>query len=180
MDVQIEHLGWYAIQVASKKEKRVESILVEKGYECFLPLYAKRTAWSDRIKVTEAPLFRGYVFSRFDVRHRLPVLVTPNVQAIVGSGKIPVAIPDRDLEAIRVALRTGMLVEPHDCLQEGDLVRVTKGPLAGIEGTFLKYRSGCRLILSVPLIQRSVAVEIDRLYVEPVSQFSKKSITWEQ
>ena len=172
MDSTVEHLGWYAIQVASRKEKLVASVLAEKGYECFLPLYPKRSMWSDRVKVTSVPLFVGYVFSRFDVRCRMPILVTPNVHAVVGNGKIPAAIPGRDLDAIRVALQNGFPVEPYDCLQEGDVVRVTKGPLTGVEGAFLQYRGSCRLILSVPLIQRSVAVEIDRLCVEPVSKRS--------
>ena len=172
MEAIVEHLGWYALQVASKKEKLVASILTEKGYECFLPLYTKRTVWSDRVKSTPSPLFLGYVFSRFDVRYRLPILVTPNVHAVVGNGKIPVAIPQGDLDAIRLALQNGLPIEPHDCLQEGDVVRVTKGPLTGVEGTFIQYRGSCRLILSVPLIQRSVAVEIDRLCVEPVAKRS--------
>jgi transcription antitermination factor NusG len=170
MDGTVEHLGWYAIQVGSKKEKFVASVLTEKGYECFLPVHPKRTVWSDRIKVTSVPLFVGYVFSRFDVRLRLPILTTPNVYGVVGTGKIPVPIPAEDLDAIRLALQSGFPVEPYDCLQEGDVVRVTKGPLAGIEGSFLQYRGSCRLILSVPLIQRSVAVEIDRLCVEPVTR----------
>lgn len=172
MEGTVEHLGWYAIQVASKKEKLVASVLTEKGYQCYLPLYSKRTVWSDRIRVTTAPLFGGYVFSRFDVRHRLPILVTPNVLAVIGHGKVPTAIPERDLDAIRMALQNGLIVEPHDCLEEGDIVRVTKGPLTGIEGSFIQYRGGCRLILSVALIQRSVAVEIDRSCVEPVSNRS--------
>jgi transcription antitermination factor NusG len=172
MDSKVDHLGWYAIQVASRKEKLVASVLTEKGYECFLPLYPKRSMWSDRVRITSVPLFVGYVFSRFDVRCRLPILVTPNVHAVVGNGKIPAAIPGPDLDAIRVALQNGFPVEPCDCLQEGDVVRVTKGPLTGVEGSFLQYRGSCRLILSVPLIQRSVAVEIDRLCVEPVSKRS--------
>jgi transcription antitermination factor NusG len=172
MDAKVEHLGWYAIQVAVKKEKLVAAALAEKGYECFLPLYPKRSTWSDRIKVTTVPLFTGYVFSQFDVRQRLPILVTPNVYAVVGNGKVPSAIPERDLDAIRAALRNGSPVEPYDCLEEGDVVRVTKGPLTGVEGVFIQYRGSCRLILSVPLIQRSVAVEIDRLCVEPVSKRS--------
>ena len=172
MDAKVEHRGWYAIQVASKKEQLVASVLAEKGYECFLPLYPKRSVWSDRIKVTSVPLFDGYVFSRFDVRFRLPILITPNVRAVVGNGKIPVAIPERDLDAIRVALRNGLPIEPYDCLHEGEAVRVTKGPLTGTEGSFIHYRGSCRLVLSVSLMQRSVAVEIDRLYVEPVSKRS--------
>jgi len=162
------HFGWYAIQVASLKEKLVASVLEEKGYKCFLPLYQRRRIWSDRIKVTSVPLFRGYVFSLFDARFRLPIVTTPGVQAVVGTGKTPVQIPEGDLNAIRAVLENGLLIEPCEFLQQGDPVRVTKGPLAGTEGTFVRHKSNCRLILSIPLIKRSVAVEMDRLYVEPV------------
>jgi len=161
-----EHLSWYAIHVAAKKEKQTTTMLLQKGYECFLPLHAKRTTWSDRLKVTSAPLFAGYVFSRFDIQHRLPILMTPNVYGVVGAGKRPIAVADSDLDAIRTALQNGMVLEPYDSLQKGDSVRVTKGPLTGFEGIFVRYQGGCRLILSVSLINRSVAVEIDRLCVE--------------
>src|SRR5215217_8275654 len=127
------HLGWYALQTVSRKEKLVTSVLSEKGYECFLPLYSKRSVWSDRIKVTSIPLFSGYVFSRFDVDVRLPILMTPGVQAVVGNGKIPIPVSEEDLNAVRAVLRNGLPVEPCDALEQGDLVRVIKGPLAGIE-----------------------------------------------
>lgn len=170
MTTSSEHLAWYAIQVATRKEKQIASMLSEKGYECFLPLYSKRTVWSDRVKSTTVPLFCGYVFTRLDVRFRLPVLMTPNVQGIVGAGKVPAAVPDEDLEAIRTALRNGFPVEPHDDLHQGDLVRVTRGPLTGLEGSFIRYQGGFRLILSVSLINRSVAVEMDRACVEPLTR----------
>jgi transcription antitermination factor NusG len=160
-------LQWYAVEVASRKEKLVASAVADKGYECFLPEQKIRRVWSDRIKVTSVPLFGGYVFCRFDARHRLPVLVTPGVRGIVGTGKLPAPIPQWELDAIRVALRNGFDLEPCSRLQEGDRVVVTKGPLCGIEGTFLRHRGQDRLVLSVSLIQRSVAVEIDRAYVEP-------------
>lgn len=179
MDAKIEQPAWYAIHVASKKEKCVASVLVEKGYQCFLPLYPKRTAWSDRTKVTSVPLFDGYVFAHLDVRFRLPVLVTPNVRAIVGHGKVPCAIPDRHVDAIRTALCNGLPIEPCDCLNEGEAVRVTKGPLVGVEGSFVRYQGSCRLVISVELINRSVAVEIDRLCVEPISNNSRATrLAW--
>ena len=136
-----EQQSWYAIHVAAKKEKQTTTMLLQKGYECFLPLYAKRTTWSDRLKVTSAPLFAGYVFSRFDIQHRLPILMTPNVYGVVGAGKRPIAIADSDLDAIRTALQNGMVLEPYDSLQKGDTVRVTKGPLAGFEGIFVDIKA---------------------------------------
>ena len=91
----IEQHSWYAVQVTTRKEAVVSTILAGKGYECYVPLYPKRRMWSDRVKVTLAPVFSGYVFTRFDVRYRLPILVTQNVQGIVGAGKLPIAIPER-------------------------------------------------------------------------------------
>lgn len=162
-----EQLSWYAIHVAAKKERQITTTLSEKGYDCFLPLYGKRSTWSDRVKVIPSPLFPGYVFSRFNVLHRLPILVTPNVHGIVGAGKIPTPVHEDDIHAIRTALQNGMPVEPYDSLHKGDLVRVTKGPLRGVEGAFVRYQGSCRLVLSIGLINRSVAVEMDRLCVEP-------------
>ena len=168
MDTNTEQLSWYALQVVTKKEKYVASALSQKGYACFLPVYTKRTVWSDRNKTLSVPLFSGYVFSRFNVERRMPILVTPNVQRVVGNGNVPVAVSERDLEAIRVALTNGLPIEPYDSLQKGDVVLVTKGPLAGIEGSFVQYRGTSRLVLSVSLINRAVAVEMDRLCVEPL------------
>lgn len=168
MDTNTEQLSWYAIQVVTKKEQQVAHALAQKGYECFLPLYTKRSTWSDRTKVLSVPLFSGYVFSRFNVQCRLPILVTPNVRAVVGNGKVPVSVSENDLNAIRAALKNGLPIEPYDSLQRGDVVVVTKGPLAGIEGSFVQYRGTSRLLLSVSLINRAVAVEMDRLCVEPI------------
>ncbi len=163
-------MQWYALQVACQKEKIVTSALIQKGYECFLPLYSKRSMWSDRVKVLSAPLFAGYVFSRFDAQFRTPIMVTPSVRAIVGNGKVPAAISESELEAVRAVLRHGLPIEPCDRLCQGDAVRVTKGPLAGLEASFVRYRNTCRLVLSISLINRSVAVELDRAWVEPILQ----------
>jgi transcription antitermination factor NusG len=173
-----EQSAWYALHVAVNKEKHTTTILSEKGYECFLPVYTKRTTWSDRIKVTSPPLFSGYVFSRFDITDRLPVLVTPNVYGIVGAGKLPIAIPEHEIQAIRVALDNGMVVEPYENLHNGDIVRVTKGPLTGVEGSFVRYQGRSRLVLSLALINRSVAVELDRLCVEPCARMKAKPVPW--
>jgi transcription antitermination factor NusG len=170
MDTNTEQLSWYALQVVTKKETQVASALSQKGYECFLPVYKKRSVWSDRNKTLSVPLFSGYVFSRFNVQRRMPILVTPNVRAVIGNGKVPVPVAEDDLNAIRVALQNGLPIEPYDNLQNGDVVLVTKGPLAGIEGSFVQYRGTSRLVLSVSLINRAVAVEMDRLCVEPVHQ----------
>lgn len=166
----LEGPQWYALEVTPRKEHLVVAAVSDKGYECFLPVYDVRKVWSDRIKVTTVPLFSGYVFSRFDAQFRLPILLTPGVREVVGVAKIPVPITESELDAIRVAIRNGISLEPCDHLEEGSAVQVTKGPLAGVEGVLLRQRGQDRLILSVSLIQRSVALEIDRSCVEPLGK----------
>src|SRR5438876_2799562 len=80
---------WYALQVRPRFEKVVALHLQHKGYEEYLPVYRSRRRWSDRIQEVEFPLFPGYIFCKFDVRQRLPILVIPGVMSVVGIGKSP-------------------------------------------------------------------------------------------
>ena len=164
------NLLWYAIRVRSKFERVASLTLSGKGYEEFLPLYRSGRAWSDRAKQLDLPLFPGYLFCRFDVQDRLlPILTTPGVVSIVSAGKIPISIPDREIEAIQIVIRSGLHAQPWPHLAVGSRVLMEKGPLAGIEGTTLSVDKLYRLIVSVPLLQRSVAVEIDREWARPLS-----------
>ena len=165
-----ENHSWYAVEVVYKKELVVASALEKKAFECYVPLYTARRVWSDRIKVVSIPLFSGYIFCRFDSNEsRLPILVTPSVRHVVSINKEPAAIPDAEIESIRLAIEGGAVVEPCERLHSGCHVVVSKGPFAGVEGEFVRYQGKDRLIVSIALIQRSVAVEVDRAFVEPVS-----------
>jgi transcription antitermination factor NusG len=162
-------LHWYAVQTRVQHEKMVAQALAGKGYEEFLPLYRCRRRWSDRIKELELPLFPGYVFCRFDVEQRLPILVTPGVQHIVGIGKVPLPVEEAEIAAIQSIVRTGLPAEPWPFLQVGQRVRIVSGPLEGLEGLLLAVKKPYRLVVSVTLLQRSVAVEIDSVWVTPLA-----------
>lgn len=159
---------WYAVRVKSRQERVVAASLEGKGYEQFLPLCRSARPWADRIKALDLPLFPGYVFCRFDVQRRLPILVTPGVVFIVGLGKAPEPIAPHEMEAIQAVARSGLLAQPWPFLQVGQRVRVNYGGLSGIEGVLLKNKNRHKLVLSVTLLQRSVSVEIDRDWVRPV------------
>jgi transcription antitermination factor NusG len=161
--------SWFAIRVRSKFERPVSAALSGKGYDEYLPLYRSRRTWSDRSKDLDLPLFPGYLFCRFDVEHRLPILTTPGIISIVGIGKIPVAISDQEVDAIQTMIRSGLHLQPWPHLAIGSRVVIEKGPLTGIEGVTLDIKKKYQLIVSVPLLQRSVAVEIDREWVRPLS-----------
>jgi len=163
-----DNLVWVALQVRPKSEKLVESALISKDIESFLPLYTTRRRWSDRIKQLQLPLFDGYVFCRLDLQIRMPVLTTPGVIQIVGLGKTPVPIEESEIAALQTVVQLGLSSMPWPFLKAGQKVRVEHGPLRDVEGILLQAKGTQRLILSVSLLQRSVAVEVDRDCVVPV------------
>jgi transcription antitermination factor NusG len=159
---------WFALRVKSSNEKRVATILRNKGYEEFVPFYQPRRVRSDPIKQAGLPLFPGYVFCRLDPQYRLPILITPGVLHFVGIGRTPAPIEDGEIRAIQSAVQSGLPAEPCTFLEVGQLVRLEDGPLSGLEGLCIEVRKQHRIVVSVPLLKRSIAVEIERAWVRPL------------
>lgn len=157
--------SWFAVQVKATHEKRVASMLDYTGFEWLLPLYECRRPWSDRIKRVELPLFPGYIFCRFGPADRVPILKTPSVTRIVGIGNTPIPIDEQEIAAIQTAVKSGLALSPHPFLRVGQRVRIEGGSLCGLEGLITDLRRRDRVIISVTLLQRSVAVEIDSAWV---------------
>ena len=160
---------WFALNVKPRHEKFIAGALLEKGLETFLPLYRGRHRSSGRFKDVDLPLFPNYVFCRFDIYRRLPVLITPGVFSIVGFGKVPVPVEDAEIGFVQNLVRSGLDAQPWPFLQAGDQVCVEEGPLKGTEGILVTEKSNCRLVISVMLLQRSVSVEIDRRWIRPAA-----------
>ncbi|PYS16661.1 MAG: NusG-like protein [Acidobacteria bacterium] len=161
------YFPWFALRVRSQCENSVAADLADKGYEWFLPRYKSRRVWSDRIKEIQLPLFPGYVFCRFDLHRRLPIVTIPGLVSIVGMGKSPIPIDDAEIAGIQAAVRSGLPSQPWPFLQIGQRVRINYGPLCDLEGILLDFRGQSRLVLSVTLLQRSVAVNMDAAWVTP-------------
>ena len=159
---------WYALRVRSHFERTTSNCLKSKGYEEFTPFYRTKRRWSDRIKEVEFPLFPGYVLCRFNPQQRLPILQTPGVVCVVSFGKQPAAVDDEEIAVIQALVRSSYPARPWPFLRVGQKARIVGGPLHGLEGLLLDLKNGCRIVLAVNLLQRSVAVEIDRENVEPV------------
>ena len=172
MEPEIATHSWYALQTRLRYEQFAAHHLRNKGYEPFLPVYTCRRRWADRIKEVELPLFPGYLFCRFDVWNRLPILVTLGIIQVVGNGKTPIPIQDAEIAAIRAVVQSGLPRQPWPFLQLGEKVRIACGPLGGHEGILLNVKGNHRLVLSVSLLRRSVAVEIDSAWVSPISSKS--------
>jgi transcription antitermination factor NusG len=152
---------WFAIQVRMRHEIGVADHLQGKGYEWFLPLYKARRRWSDRVKEVDSPLFPGYLFCRFNPNDRLPILKTPGVTQIVGYNHVPVPVDEQEIAAIRRLVASGLPNFPCAYLEVGSKVRIDAGALRGLEGILIDLKGKRRLVLSITLLQRSVAVEID-------------------
>lgn len=168
MTLQGNRFPWFALQTRYRSENLVATQLRGKGYEPFLPVCKSRRRWSDRVKELELPLFPGYLFCRFNPLDRLPILVTPGVLQIVGTGKTPIPIDDAEISAIQITIQSGVARQPWPFPQVGQRVRVEYGPLQGLEGVLLSFKGSHRLVLSVTLLQRSVAVEIDESWARPI------------
>jgi transcription antitermination factor NusG len=160
-------LPWYALQVASRCEKAVASGLDLRGYSGFLPMYRSRRKWSDRFEDVDLPLFPGYVFCRVDVSRRLPVLRIPGVVRIVGLGKTPVPVDDDEIAAVEAVVRSGLLTRPCPFLKVGQTVTIEEGPLRNVSGILTEIRGSQQLIVSVTLLQRSLAVAVPRSSIRP-------------
>lgn len=164
-----EKFPWFALQVRAKREPGVAEFLRGRGYEPFLPFSRIRKAWSDRVKVLDAPLFPGYLFCRVNIQDRLPILSAPGVIRIVGYGRSPMPVDDCEINAIHAIVASGLANQPWPYLKAGDPVQIKSGPLQGLRGILLRVKGSHRLIVSVTLVQRSVAVEIDSAYVKSLS-----------
>lgn len=159
--------AWFALTVKPRHEKSVAAGLARLGFEAYLPLYPAKRRWSDRVKIVSLCLFPGYLFCRFGYDRCLQVLNQPGVSSVVGFGSSPVPVPEEQIAAIRRLLASGSSVLPWPFLKLGQRVRIRAGALAGIGGILAKEKDIWRVVVNVELLQRSVAVEIDRDLIEP-------------
>jgi transcription antitermination factor NusG len=152
---------WYAAYTCTNHERRVTQQLSERNVENFLPTYRSVRRWRDRRKELQLALFPSYVFVHMDVRDRLRVLQLPGVVNVVSFGGVPAPLLDSEIEALRRGSACPTQIAPHPYLRVGRRVRVARGPFAGTEGILVRRRDGCRVVVSIDLLMRSVALEVD-------------------
>jgi transcription antitermination factor NusG len=163
-------MNWYALNVKPQHEKSVAEQLTSKSLESYLPLYRAKRRWSDRVKIVELPLFSRYVFCRFDFESRLKVLQIPSIHKIVGFGGQPFPVGDRVIHDLKTVVGSGLPCNPWPFLRVGQRVRICEGPLQGTEGILLREKSGYRVVINVEVLNRAVAVEVERDTVRPCGE----------
>jgi transcription antitermination factor NusG len=152
---------WYAVYTCANHEKRIAAQFDDRSIENFLPLYETVRRWKDRRMRIALPLFPGYIFVRHSLRKRLDILQVPGVVRLVGFNNVAAPLPIEDIETLRNGFKGAYNAEPHPYLTIGRRVRVVHGPFDGLEGILLRRRGKLRVVLSIHLIMRSVAVDVD-------------------
>ena len=160
---------WFALQVHMRREKAVADLLRFQGCEPFLPLHTERKRWSDRMKRVKTPLFPGYLFCRLSDRSQATAIFTPGVVRIIGSGSTPIPVKEEEMAAVHRLTQAGVSGRPWPFLRVGKKVRVDQGSLQGLEGILVDCKGQQRLVISVTLLQRSVALEVERDWVSLVN-----------
>ena len=168
MSVDLSGERWFALQVKARRERWVTTVLAGKGYQTLLPSYRSERRWSRGSEGVSTPLFSGYVFCRFEALNRLPILVTPGVFAIVGRGRVPIPVEESEISAIQAMVSSGLPIEPWPYLEVGQRVRIEGAAFSGLEGILVGFKGSQRIVVSVSLLRRSVALEIERARVSPI------------
>lgn len=168
MSLGSDGMQWFALQVRTRWESSTAQLLSGKGYQTFLPTYKMRKRFEGGVREVDAALFPGYVFCNFDAQKRLPILITAGVISVVGQGRIPQPVELREIEAIQKIVASGFRAEPCPYLEIGQKVRIEEDALQGMEGILINFKGNQRIVVSVSLLRRSVALEIDRSCVKPV------------
>ena len=150
---------WFAVYVKARHEKCIALTLKGKGFEVFLPTHTK--IHKNRKKF-ELPFFPGYVFCRMTLDNTLPVVTVPGVFSIIGTGREPQSVPDAEIEGVRAIVASGWKAYPWPYLSAGQEVYFESGPLRGLKGSTVISNSDKWLVVSVHLLQRSLAVKVDR------------------
>lgn len=156
---------WFAVQVWSGREQLCATHLRHRGYEIFLPCYTEYRRWSDRVKKCERALFGGYLFCRIPEDVVGNLISAPGVVRLVGDGHRPLPVASDEITALQRIVDAGLTAEPWAFLRAGQRVHITYGPLEGMEGIVVTVKNRDRLVVSVSLLRRSVAVELDSSWI---------------
>ena len=162
-------MQWYALHTKSRAEKMVEQRLAASRVEVFLPQVTVASRRQDRKLMLRLPLFPGYLFVKSDLSpaQHLSILKVSGAVGLVGAAKMPVAVPDDTIESLRILVCSPEVVTGRR-LEKGELVRVARGPLAGLTGVFSRYKGADRVVVEVEALGQFAAVQVSTDDLEPL------------
>jgi transcription antitermination factor NusG len=156
---------WYTVYTRTRHEKSVAEHCAQRGVTAFLPLYQVQRRWKQRLAHVLLPLFPSYLFVHIALQDRFRILGLPGIVSLVSFNNVPAAVPESQIESLKQAVILGR-AEPYLYLYSGKRVRVTAGPLVGLEGIIVEVKNRVQVIVSFEWMARSVAVSLDAADVE--------------
>jgi transcription antitermination factor NusG len=164
-------VAWYALQTRYQCEKRVDAALRDEGFESFAPMQLEQRRWSDRTKRVESPLFPGYTFVRMEAESRslIKILRLPGVVRFVTAWGDPIAVPNAEIETVRVLIQSNTSYERGPFPAVGERVRIHGGCLEGVEGILTAQTGRGEIVVSIGAIQRSMKIPLGGYQVERLS-----------
>jgi transcription antitermination factor NusG len=166
--VPSREFAWYVLKIRTGGELSAVTALTHRGYSPYCPMQKERRHYSDRMKIVDAAAFPGYVFCQFDSQKKLPIISCPGVEYIVGFADGPAPVPDEELVNIRRMIDAGASAVRG--MEQGQRVRVTHGPLEGVEGVLVRDATSNRLVVSIELLNQAASLHINEDEVCPVGQ----------
>jgi transcription antitermination factor NusG len=158
------------VQTSYRYEQRLALDLTAKGFETYLPLLREAHQWKDRMKKIDVPAFGGYLFVRYEPNlcNRVRVLETSGVVRLLGGNHAPSPIPDKEIEAVRLTLDSGVECSRCEAPALGTLVRVMRGPLTGAQGQLVRIKNNVRIVIAISLVSQAISAELDLRDIEVV------------
>jgi transcription antitermination factor NusG len=163
------------VQTVYRCEHRVSRDLATKGFETYLPVLPEMHQWKDRRKLIEVPAFSGYLFVHYEpsLRNRVKVLETSGIVRLLGGNHAPSPIPEAEIEAVRRILGSGEACNRCDALTPGSMVRVMRGPLAGVQGRLVRIKNSLRLVVAISIFSQAISAELGLNDVEALHDRSR-------
>lgn len=172
----LEACSWHVLYTRHQHEKVVAQALSNKGFEVFLPLYSTTHRWKDRNKSLLLPLFPSYVFLRGGTNRHHELSTTPGVHMLIMAASRAAVVPEDEIRVVRKLVETCQRLGPHPFLRSGDWVRVKSGPLIGAEGILVCRKNAARLVISIKMLGKSAAADIDASMVEPSKPWKSQTL----
>jgi len=162
-----EKYKWYPVSTRSRSEKKAYDALVNKGFETYLPLQRQLKQWSDRKKWVEEPFIKSYLFVRMREQEQTSVLMTKGIaRFIYFSGKIT-SMADRQINELKLLMASPFDLEiTAEDLQPGEKILIKAGPLKGLIGEIISYRSQKQLALRLENLGYSIIVNVSASLIE--------------
>lgn len=162
-------LNWYAVYTRSRYEKKSAQLISELGIEAYVPLRRVVRNWSDRRKLVLEPVIRSYVFVKTDHAHYEKVLAVDGVVRYVWFGGKPAVIPEKQINIMKAALGNDVEIQAVPALLKvGMPVRVTAGPLAGMEGELLRFHGRKKVAIKLETLGQTLLFTLSPLLLEPI------------